>query len=154
MECVGAVVEHALGVVMRMDRGLDAEVAEHGVRFPATEELDGVGVNAGAEECGGAAGAERAGANEGGGYPGGGLKRLGRDTEGFSDFGGFGRVPAAVECVPVVVAVDGGVSGGAMPTEVLSDPAKGLCRAEDRIIGSAVANLFATHSVLLVKEFQ
>ena len=74
MEGVGAVVEHFLGVVVSADSSLDAQGAKHGVGFPAPQELDSVGVDAGAEEGGRAARAKRAGADESGRDAGGGLK--------------------------------------------------------------------------------
>ena len=43
----GAMVQHELGEVGRV--GLDAKVAEHGVRFPALQELNFVWVLVGAE---------------------------------------------------------------------------------------------------------
>ena len=46
VEGVGAVVEHSLG--KPRGHGLDAEVAEHGIGFPAAKEHDGVLVNVGA----------------------------------------------------------------------------------------------------------
>ena len=46
VEREGAVVQHKLGIIGR--RSLDAEITEHCVRFPATEEHDGVGANVGA----------------------------------------------------------------------------------------------------------
>ena len=52
-EGVGAMVEHQLGVVMSMGGSLDAKAAEHGVRLPAAQELDGVRVEPGAEEVSG-----------------------------------------------------------------------------------------------------
>ena len=58
MEGVGAVVEHLLGTVMSVNGGLDAEAVEHGVRLPAAEELDGVGIDASAEKSRGTAGPE------------------------------------------------------------------------------------------------
>ena len=57
---VGAVVEHPLSVVVGMRCGLDAEVAEHSVRLPASEELDGVFVYTGTEKCSGSARSEGA----------------------------------------------------------------------------------------------
>ena len=55
-----AIFEHVLGVVVAPGGGLDAEVGEHCVRLPATEELDGELVDISAEEGRGAAGAEAA----------------------------------------------------------------------------------------------
>ena len=50
-------VEHAVGVIGGVGARRDVEVTQHGIRFPAPEELDGVGIDAGAQEGGGAAGA-------------------------------------------------------------------------------------------------
>ena len=68
VRCVGSwrereapVFEHALGVVLGVGGGLDAKVAEHGVRAPPAEELDGVGVGSGTQEGGGAARPEATG---------------------------------------------------------------------------------------------
>ena len=55
LESEGAVLQHLLGIVACVGRCLDAEAAEHGVRFRATEEHDGVLVTVGAKEGGGAA---------------------------------------------------------------------------------------------------
>ena len=55
-----AVVWHELGEVVGNGGCLDAQVAEHGIREPAAEELDGVAVDASAKESGGTARAERA----------------------------------------------------------------------------------------------
>ena len=55
-----AILEHVLGAVVAPGGGLDAEVGEHCVRLPATEELDGELVDISAEEGGGAAGVEAA----------------------------------------------------------------------------------------------
>lgn len=63
-EGVGAMVKHLLRKVVGVDVGLDAQVAEHGVGFPAAQQLDGVLVDVGAEESGGSAGAEAAGGQE------------------------------------------------------------------------------------------
>ena len=55
---VGAMVKHALGETARVRVGLDTEVAEHRVGFPASKELDDVCVNACTEERRGAARAQ------------------------------------------------------------------------------------------------
>ena len=59
-EGVRAVVEHELGEVVGNGGCLDAQVAEHGVREPTAEELDGVAVDASAEESSGTARTEGA----------------------------------------------------------------------------------------------
>ena len=53
----GPIIQHELGIVV--GGGLNPQVAEHGVRFPASKELDGVFVDPSTEEGGGTAGAER-----------------------------------------------------------------------------------------------
>ena len=57
-------VQHLLGIVACVGRGLDAEVPQHGVGFPTAKEHDGVLVNVGAEQGGGAARTEGASAEE------------------------------------------------------------------------------------------
>ena len=52
LESEGAVLQHLLGTVAGGRRCLDAEVPEHGVGFPTTEEHDGVLVNVSTEEGG------------------------------------------------------------------------------------------------------
>ena len=54
---------HVGGQGRGMGEGLDVEVTEHFVRFPPTNQADDVGVDAGAEQGHGAAGAETAGRN-------------------------------------------------------------------------------------------
>ena len=48
---VGAMVKHALGEAAQVRVGLDTEVAEHPVGFPASKELDDVCVDACAQKC-------------------------------------------------------------------------------------------------------
>ena len=55
-----------LGDVGVVGEGLDAEVDEHCVGFPAAEQFDGVLVDVGAEQRRGAARAKAAGAEQGG----------------------------------------------------------------------------------------
>jgi hypothetical protein len=49
-----AVVQHKLGQVVVVGMSGKAEVLQHGIQFPASEQLDDVGVNAGTQEGGGA----------------------------------------------------------------------------------------------------
>ena len=81
----GAVVEHTLGELMGVDGGLDPEVPEHSVRFPAAEEHDGVTINVGAEEGGGTAWSEGPGGEFLVGDPGGGFECFGGVAEAVSD---------------------------------------------------------------------
>ena len=55
-----AVVEHELCKVVGNGGCLDAQVTEHGIREPPAKELDGIAVNACAEEGGGTAWSEGA----------------------------------------------------------------------------------------------
>ena len=54
---VGPGVEHALREVGVVGVGGHTEVAEHGVGFPAAQELDGFGVDVSTEQGSGSAGA-------------------------------------------------------------------------------------------------
>lgn len=54
-------VQHALSDVGVRYMRLDAQVAEHGVRFPAAEEFDDIGVDASTQEGRGATGAKASG---------------------------------------------------------------------------------------------
>jgi hypothetical protein len=58
-EGVGARLKHQLGKFQVVGERSD-EVAQHGIRLPMAEEMDDVGVHIGAEEGGGAPGAEAA----------------------------------------------------------------------------------------------
>ena len=60
-EGVGAMVEHFLGKVGPEDVGLDAQIAEHGIRFPSAKELDDILVNVRTEERCGPSGTEATG---------------------------------------------------------------------------------------------
>ena len=53
----GPIIQHELGIVV--GGGLNLQVAEHGVGFPAAKELDGVFVDPSTEEGGGTTGAEQ-----------------------------------------------------------------------------------------------
>ena len=59
-----AMCEHTAGVSVGMHGALDTQVSEHGVGFPAAQELDVVGVNACTEQGSCTAGAQRAGRDE------------------------------------------------------------------------------------------
>ena len=60
-ESVGTGKEHALSEVGAVGMSCHAEVADHGVGFPAAEELDDVGVHTSTEEGSGPARSEAAG---------------------------------------------------------------------------------------------
>ena len=96
VERVASVFEHFLGEIAANNMCLDAEVAEHGVGFPATEELDGVTIDVSTEES------SRAARTQG---PGGHQHRVDASevadsrccvTQGVGDVDWFCVVPAAV----------------------------------------------------------
>ena len=99
----GAVVEHALGELVGVDGGLDPEVPEHSVRFPAAEEHDGVTIDVGTEEGGGTAWSEGPGGEFLVGDPGGGFEGFGGVAEAVGDVVGCGVVPLVVVRVCVEV---------------------------------------------------
>ena len=84
-EGVVASVKHFLGKASIDDQDLGAEVEEHGVGCPASDELDGIFVNAGAWQGRGAAGAHRARADELWGDAGCLLSAEGSFAKGFGD---------------------------------------------------------------------
>ena len=118
---VGPMVEHELGV----GRGccLDAQVAEHCVRFPAPQQHDGIGAHIGTEQGGGPAGPEGLSAyvlgvdagrllNGGGGMP-----------ESILDVLGRSGLPALVGGMKVVVMMEWGFGGGAPLLEAVGNAA-------------------------------
>jgi hypothetical protein len=141
--------EHELGEVGGVGMCSDAEVAEHGVGFPSSDELDDVGVDAGAEERGSATRAKAAGGEElgedagaGGECPGGVAKGVGDETRG----GGM-LLPA-----PIPVGVDGRVRGRGVGPDVGADAREGFAGAKVVVVGGAMGDLLAADGVLLVGE--
>jgi hypothetical protein len=60
-----AVLQHELCHVVVVGVSGDSQVLQHGVRFPAPEQLDGVGIDACAQEGCGSTWTEAAGTDEG-----------------------------------------------------------------------------------------
>ena len=89
-------VQHVLGISVGDGGGLDAEVAEHGIGLPAAKEADGVGVNVGTEEGGGASWPEGTGGDLIGGDPGLMFDHLGGMAKGVGDVLSLDGVPAAL----------------------------------------------------------
>lgn len=106
-EGVAAAVEHLLGEPL--SGGLDAQVAEHGIRLPATKQLDVILVNAGTEQGGGSTRAKGASTEEHEGNPSERLEALGGETKSVGDDCRGDTIPALVVGVSVVVVADGGV---------------------------------------------
>ena len=141
-------VEHGLGE----GRGccLDAQVPEHGVRFPAAKEHDGICAGVGTEEGGGSARPKRAGREERGGDAGLVFEGGSGVAESVGDEGAFGVVPASGYGVEVPVNRVGWL--GARSAQAQGDASECLRRAQVWVLVWSVSYLFASHSVLLVSE--
>ena len=149
---VGAVVEHALGEMGGLSVSLDAEVAEHGVTFPAAQETDGVRVNLGTEEGGGSTRAQGAGREEEGINARGGGEGSGTVAKGIGDMAGLDRVPLAA--LSVVVAEERSISRRVGELEAAGDATEGFDGTEEGVGVGAMTHLFTTDSILLVREGQ
>ena len=117
-EGVGPRGEHALSQVGVVGMSGNAEVPQHGVRFPAPEELDHVGVHSSAEQGRGPTRAQAAGADQGRGDAGGVGKGGGGLAEGVRHHVG-GDV--ATEASAVEVGVDRGVGTTLMEAKVVAE---------------------------------
>ena len=155
VEGEGAVVQHELGIVT--GSCLDAQVPEHGVRFPATEEHDGVRADVSAKEGGGSAGAEGACAEKGGVNAVSEVPRFevsGGVAQGIRNVCGFDRVPFGVVRVRVVVPVDQRGWRGVGILETESDAGESFAGAVERVRVGFVADSFPADSILLISELQ
>jgi hypothetical protein len=117
-KCVVAGCEHTLGQVVVVGMSGDAKVPQHGVGFPATEELDDIAVDTSAEQGCGPTRAKAARGEEGGVIACLGLELRGCDAEGCSDVSWVGE--AGTGRVPVVVGVDGSVNGCRVVSEMVT----------------------------------
>ena len=151
-ESVGPMVEHALGEPSH--GGLDAEVGEDGVGLPSAQELDVVLVDAGNQAGGGAARAKGAATEA--------VRGDARDVfdmfccvaQGVRDELGLDCVPAAMVRVVIVVTVERLVWRGVSQAQSQGDATEGFRGAEEGVVVGRVADLLATHGVLLVREVQ
>ena len=84
---------------------MDAEVAEHGIRFPVSKQHDGLCTNVGTEQGGGAARPQRLGGDFGGEDAGVNLVHASRMLDGVGDVGGLGRCGAVDGRVSVLCGV-------------------------------------------------
>jgi hypothetical protein len=146
------VVQHLLGEVA--GGGLDPEVAEHGIRLPSAQELDVVGVDAGAQQGGGSAGAEGAGAEEVRRDARGRLEERGGIAEGVGDVLRLDRVPGLMSRVVIVMRVYRGIGSGPIAAETEGYASERFGRAVERVRVGAVSHLFASHGILLVRKAQ
>ncbi len=74
--------------------------------------------------------------------------------EGVGHEGQFDGIPAEVITVGIVVKVDRGQRVGIAEVKTSRNATKSLDGAEEWVVVGAVANLLASHSILLVKERQ
>jgi len=111
--------------------------------------VDDVGVDVGAEEGSGSAGAEAASAEELRVDPSGGLQGGGSLAQGLGD---VCRLDGAklVGTRPVRVEGSAGVVG--VVADVAADPCQGFTRASNGVGRGGVADLFTAHGILLVGE--
>ena len=128
---------------------MDVEVAEHGVGFPTAKQLDGVLIHVGAEESSGSPRAEAARADEVWGNASRFVQGGGRMSKGVGD---VLRFDGPLLTVVRVVCTDGCAVGDVPTADVHDESRESFARAQDWIVRGPVADLFATHSVLLVSE--
>ena len=126
-----------------------AEVAEHRVGLPATDEFDGFGVDSSAEEGGSTAWAETAAGDGIGGNASLLLDRGCTDAEAGGESGG--RKGAFLQGVIVVVVEAIGMRN-AVPLEVKYAACDGAARAKEWVVGGAVCDTLAFHRILLVSK--
>ena len=114
-------VEHELGVGRGC--GLDAQVAEHCVRLPASQQHDGIRAHIGTEQGGGPAWPEGFSAYVLGVDAGRLLNGGGGVTESILDVFGRSGLPAVVGGMKVVVKMEWGFGGGAPLLEAVGNAA-------------------------------
>lgn len=148
-ESVGSGGEHALSQVGVVGVSGDAKVTQHGVRFPAPEELDHVGVHSSTEQGGGPTGAEAAGAEQSGVDASGVDEGCGGSAKRISHRLGGDVMP---EAGGAPVGVDWGVRSASVEADVVTKSCQGLDRAQAWVRGGQVADLLAPDRILLVVE--
>jgi hypothetical protein len=143
-----AVLQHELGHVVVVGVSGDAEVLQHGVRFPAPKQLDDVGVDACTQEGGGAAWTEAAGTDESWVDSCVDLQVRGSQAKGSGD---GGRPNPRRGCAELgEVGVDRSVGRCVVAAEPVADASKCLARAQEGVGTGSMADLFTTNGVLLV----
>ena len=148
-EGVGASGEHGLSEVVGVGESSDSEVAEHGVGLPAADELDGVGVDVGAEERGGASRTEAAGGELVW------VDACVRHQLAGGVLQGVGDQPrSGIAALPTAIpeGVDGSCRRGVVRPEMRADACEGFARAKLGVVGGLVRDLLAADGVLLVGE--
>ena len=129
--------------------GVDAEVADHCVRFPTADELDRGRVNVGAQEGGGPARAEAAGTEEERVNASEVAYAVGGVADGVCDVRGkYG----ARSLVWVVVCTDGGRRCCTVSEQASGEASEGLARTICGVLRGPMPDTFTPHGVLLVSE--
>ena len=131
---------------------MDTEISEHGVGAPSTEELDGVGVDAGTEESRGPTRTERTGRDQSWVDAGLVLHLEGSMAESIGDEAGRHVVPLTI--VRADMVVERCLGSGFVTLEVKGKAASGLARTEEGIVGCGMTYFLAPYAVLLARELQ
>ena len=131
---------------------MDTEISEHGVGAPSTEELDGVGVDAGTEESRGPTRTERTGRDQSWVDAGLVLHLEGSMAESIGDEAGRHVVPLTI--VRADMVVERCLGSSVVTLEVKGKAASGLARTEEGIVGCGMTYFLAPYAVLLVRELQ
>jgi len=142
----------SLSVSMRLVdewSGLDKKVAEHGVRFPATEEADDVGVHVSAEEGHGSPSMKGVGRDVVGGKADGVANGGSGHMEGCHDVLGE---DATLALVGVVIGCQGDVQWGLVVAVVEEASDGGMYGATEVVARCSLAQGFALDSILLGSE--
>ena len=102
---------------------MDAQVAEHGIQFPAAQQHDGIRADIGTEQSGSAAWPQQLGTDVFGADAGHLLSGGGGMPESILDVVGRGWLPALVGRMMVEVMMEWGFGGGTPLLEAVGDAA-------------------------------
>ena len=131
---------------------LDTEVTQHGVRLPAAQELDGIRVNAGTQQCSGPTRPQGPGGDQRRVNTGLVLDLKGGVAESVGDEARRHIIPVSI--VRAHMVVERCLGGSVVLLQVVCKPPSGLARAVERIICSGMTHFLTPNAVLLVREFQ
>ena len=129
--------------------GLHAEVAEHGVGFPSSQELDFVFCPVGAEQSGGASGSEALATDSVWKNSCSSVDRLRSGAETFGDVQSGDVVRLVMD---VIVGVEWCVRGSIAEAQVLDSSGDLFCDIPEGLVIGTVSNSFASYTVLLVSK--
>ena len=143
--------EHLCSKVVGDADGHDPEVADHGIGAPAADELDGAGVDFGAEESSCSPRTEAVRCD----FVCGDASQV-FDTSGSpaQSVGDFRCGDSAAFSIGGCVGVERGIRRVVVFTQVGDAALAGTDRAELGVAAAAMSYCFASHSILLVSEFE